>query len=69
LRNYGGFTDGDRAVCIAEHFGAARVTLAGFDFDNPIPDTPSKLRKLAWARKIIGMRADAGLAIDVKSGL
>ena len=57
LCNFGGFTDGDRAVCLARHFGAKRITLAGFNFDEPAvkpgTDTEMKRRKLAWARKII----------------
>lgn len=55
--DFGGFTDGDRAYCLAREFGARRVLLLGFDFDNPMPkegsDPAVKLRKLAWARKII----------------
>ena len=35
VSNYGGFTDGDRAVCIARHFGAKDILLLGFDFDKP----------------------------------
>lgn len=52
LRNFGGFTDGDRAVFLADHFGAARITLVGFDFEHPSPkdvDPESKRRKLDWA--------------------
>ncbi|MBI4392501.1 MAG: DUF115 domain-containing protein [Euryarchaeota archaeon] len=56
--NYGGFTDGDRACLLAEHFGAARLLLVGFDFENPSPkpgrSAETKARKLAWARTIIG---------------
>jgi len=56
-RNYGGFTDGDRAVELARHFGARRVNLLGFDFENPRraegKDLERKRRKLKWARKII----------------
>ncbi len=55
--NYGGFTDGDRCVCLAREFGARRILLLGFDFDHPNPkegcDPAVKLRKLAWARRII----------------
>lgn len=55
--DFGGFTDGDRAVCLARHFGARKVRLLGFDFDEPRlkpgQDRQVKLRKLAWARKII----------------
>ena len=31
--NFGGFTDGDRAVFLAEHFGAKEIELVGFDFE------------------------------------
>jgi 2-amino-4-hydroxy-6-hydroxymethyldihydropteridine diphosphokinase len=63
LRNFGGFTDGDRAVLLAAHFGSKRIRLVGFDFDNPGEkkdrDQSVKLRKLVWARKIIdGMRGE-----------
>ena len=55
--NYGGFTDGDRCVCLAREFGARRIVLLGFDFDHPNPkegsDSAVKLHKLAWARRII----------------
>lgn len=57
LQNYGGFTDGDRAVCLAKEFGAVRIRLLGFDFDDPYPkegsDPEVKRRKLSWARRII----------------
>jgi len=52
LRNFGGFTDGDRAVFLADHFGAARIRLIGFDFEHPSPkdsDPRTKQRKLDWA--------------------
>jgi len=55
LCNFGGFTDGDRAVCLADHFGA-EYELYGFDFDNPSSDSKdpaTKKRKLAWAKIII----------------
>ena len=57
LCNYGGFTDGDRCVCLARHFGARRILLLGFDLDDPNPRTTSdpelKRKKLQWAKKII----------------
>lgn len=57
--DFGGFTDGDRAVCIAESFGCRRIVLEGFDFGNPNPkqgsDPTVKLRKLAWAERIISI--------------
>ena len=33
LFNFGGFTDGDRAAFLAEHFGASRLYLLAFDLD------------------------------------
>ena len=62
IRNYGGFTDGDRAVCIAFYFDADNVELRGFDFSEPcLKDGTSpeiKLKKLRWAEKIISMFGD-----------
>lgn len=68
LHNFGGFTDGDRAVYLADHFGARRITLVGFDFasDRGPPYTdPDELdmsdrakvkrRKLTWANVLIAM--------------
>ncbi len=56
--DFGGFTDGDRAVCMAVHFGATKIHLRGFDYSDPMPkdgsDPVMKLRKLAWAERIIG---------------
>lgn len=59
--DFGGFTDGDRAVCIAQEMGVRRIILMGFDFDHPKKkdgsDLEIKLRKLHWAREIIqGLR-------------
>ncbi len=52
LLDFGGFTDGDRAVYLADHFGAKEIRLAGWDFEHPSPkdgDPPVKQRKLDWA--------------------
>ena len=57
LRNFGGFTDGDRAVFLADHFGAARIRLVGFDFERPNAkdaDRRMKQRKLDWAYILLG---------------
>ena len=55
--DFGGFTDGDRAVCIAQEMGVRKVHLMGFDFDHPRPkngsDPAVKLRKLGWAKEIV----------------
>jgi uncharacterized Rossmann fold enzyme len=52
VHNFGGFTDGDRAVFAADELGAASVTLVGFDLDDPAVD-PVKRGKLAWARTLL----------------
>ncbi len=52
LRNFGGFTDGDRCVFLARAHGAASVRLLGFDFDDPSVG-PVKRKKLRWARKLL----------------
>ena len=63
--DFGGFTDGDRAVCMAVHFGARRIHLRGFDYDDPMPkdgnDPSVKKRKLAWAERIIGIVCPPGM--------
>jgi hypothetical protein len=50
IYNFGGFTDGDRAVCIAKEMGAKSIQLAGFDLERA---EGSKKRKLEWAKKIL----------------
>ncbi len=52
LVNFGGFTDGDRAVFLADHFGALAIHLVGWDFEHPSPkdqDVRTKQRKMDWA--------------------
>lgn len=52
LFDFGGFTDGDRAVYLADHFGAREIRLAGWDFEHPSAkdeDPDRKRRKLDWA--------------------
>ncbi len=54
IHNFGGMSDGDRCVFLANEFGAGSITLAGFDFgDKKV--TEIKKKKLKWARKLIGM--------------
>ncbi|MBO8181749.1 MAG: DUF115 domain-containing protein [Archaeoglobus sp.] len=50
IYNFGGFTDGDRAVCMAKEMGAKNIKLVGFDFEKA---SGIKKKKLEWARKII----------------
>lgn len=54
VHNFGGFTDGDRAVFAAHALGAVRVNLIGFDLDDPNVD-PVKRGKLRWARTLLGL--------------
>lgn len=57
IYNFGGFTDGDRAAFLADHFGATSLYLRGFDFENPSPkdtDRETKQRKLDWAYILLG---------------
>ncbi|UCF07407.1 MAG: DUF115 domain-containing protein [Thermoplasmata archaeon] len=57
LHNFGGFTDGDRSVFLAEHFNAESIRLLGFDFycvgEKENCNHETKLRKLGWARRLI----------------
>jgi hypothetical protein len=52
VRNFGGFTDGDRAAFLADHLGAGRLVFAGWDFDDPSVGA-TKARKLAWAERLL----------------
>jgi len=56
LHNYGGFTDGDRAVYLAHALGASSIHFIGFDLDDTRVD-PMKRGKLIWARRLL---ADIG---------
>jgi len=61
LLNFGGFTDGDRAVFLAEHFKPNFIKLYGMDFDSlpgrysfTEPDAVEvKKKKLGWAKKLV----------------
>ncbi|HDM35760.1 MAG TPA: DUF115 domain-containing protein [Candidatus Syntrophoarchaeum butanivorans] len=52
IYNFGGFTDGDRAVFLAKELGASQITLVGFDFEDKTVDE-RKQRKLRWAKRLI----------------
>jgi uncharacterized Rossmann fold enzyme len=66
--NFGGFTDGDRAACIAAAIGVKKIRLVGFDFDNPSPKSgrfaETKGRKLAWAKRVLSMLVEEGVAFE-----
>jgi 2-amino-4-hydroxy-6-hydroxymethyldihydropteridine diphosphokinase len=57
VRDFGGFTDGDRAVALSAHFGTHNLRLIGFDLQHPRPKAgssiESKARKLKWAEILI----------------
>lgn len=61
VRDFGGFTDGDRAAYIADALSAKRITLRGFNFERPVPKTGSspsrKLLKIGCAKEFIRMLA------------
>lgn len=61
LHNFGGFTDGDRAVFLAHHFKPKEICLIGFDFNTEIgeyscaenKDKGKKFKKLQWCNFLI----------------
>jgi len=52
VHNFGGFTDGDRAVFAADALGAKKITIIGFDLDDRTVD-PVKRGKLYWAGRLL----------------
>jgi len=52
VRNFGGFTDGDRAAFLADALGAAELRFPGWAFDDPTVD-PMKAKKLDWAERLL----------------
>jgi len=52
LHNFGGFTDGDRAVCLAEHFKAGLIILAGMDFEGEIGEYSGTCNEREEKKKI-----------------
>ncbi|EPA06654.1 hypothetical protein BG20_I2575 [Candidatus Nitrosarchaeum limnium BG20] len=61
IQNFGGFTDGDRAVFLASHFEAKKIILFGMDFGEKIGiysktkvnDRNTKLKKLRKAKSLL----------------
>ena len=61
LENFGGFTDGDRCVFLAENFKAEKIILFGMDFGNTIgryskhviKDPSLKLKKMVYGKKLL----------------
>lgn len=62
VRNFGGFTDGDRSVFLASYFGARRIILLGMDYEGRVgrysgtkkADIGTKLKKLNKSREFLG---------------
>ncbi len=58
LLDVGGFTDGDRGAYLAEHVGARRILLWGFDFERVVEAdelrAARKRAKLRWAAIALG---------------
>lgn len=52
VHNFGGFSDGDRAVFAADDLGAASVRIIGFDLADKNVD-PVKRGKLYWAGELL----------------
>ena len=61
LKNYGGFTDGDRAVFLSDNFRPSQIFLGGFDCNaNPgvysfqkKKNLERKRKKLLWCQKLL----------------
>ncbi|MDC0064306.1 DUF115 domain-containing protein [Candidatus Nitrosopelagicus sp.] len=61
LQNFGGFTDGDRCVFLAEYFNASKIILIGMDFGQKIGkyskrkiiNRKTKIKKLKFGKMII----------------
>tara|TARA_B100000029_G_scaffold354293_1_gene347081 strand:- start:1823 stop:2563 length:741 start_codon:yes stop_codon:yes gene_type:complete len=61
LENFGGFTDGDRCVFLAESFNPEKIILFGMDFGKKIGkyskkkvlDRKTKLKKLEYGKKLL----------------
>ena len=74
IYNFGGFTDGDRVVFLAEELGAREITLVGFDFGETVgkwskpslkehsPVWESKRRKFEFARELLAWLEKKGRA-------
>ena len=61
MKNFGGFTDGDRCVFLAEFFKAKKIVLVGMDFGQEIGkyskhkviNRKMKIKKLKFGKKIL----------------
>lgn len=60
MHNFGGFTDGDRALCFVLSLGVQpeKIELVGFSLNHVgqwsgVTDIPKKLQKLQWMQRIV----------------
>ncbi len=61
IKNFGGFTDGDRCVFLANHFGASKIILIGMDFGIHVGkyskdgeyNRPVKIKKMRKAKSLL----------------
>ena len=68
VRNFGGFTDGDRAAFLAHALNARSLTFVGWDLDDPTVD-PIKAKKLEWAERLLHwLESIRGERFDVLDG-
>jgi len=68
VRNYGGFTDGDRGAFLADAFGAAELRFPGWDFDDDTVGA-EKGQKLVWAERLLHwLERRRGEEFDVLDG-
>ncbi|MBT5201114.1 MAG: DUF115 domain-containing protein [Thaumarchaeota archaeon] len=72
MQNFGGFTDGDRGVFLANHFCAKKIILFGMDFGNKIgkySDTKKSQREIKLQKLNRGQSLLEWLATITKSEL
>ncbi|AJM91698.1 MULTISPECIES: 6-hydroxymethylpterin diphosphokinase MptE-like protein [Nitrosopumilus] len=72
IQNFGGFTDGDRGVFLASHYGAKKIILFGMDFGNRIgkfSNTKKSERKIKLMKLKKGKSLLEWLATKTKSEL
>jgi len=72
IQNFGGFTDGDRGVFLANHFGAKKIILFGMDFGERIgkySNTKKSERKIKLMKLKKGKSLLEWLATITKSEL
>ncbi|MBT4956049.1 MAG: DUF115 domain-containing protein [Nitrosopumilus sp.] len=72
IQNFGGFTDGDRGVFLANYFGAKKIILFGMDFGNRIgkfSNTKNSDRKMKLKKLEIGENLLIWLSTITKSEL